>query len=436
MADITTIETFFTYNDTSSVSTTSVSSEDEYLIWPFWSAILLAVIAVIGTTGNIFIIAAVFISSRLRTRGNAFVINLAVADFIVCAYIMPMGIATSQKQIAKVQGDLCEINAFITLTTCGVSTQTLMLIAIERYFHICQTKLYNKVFSNLTTTVYIVLIWLYTMAWTCQGWTGWTKYIDGGSAHVCLSSNSESLSFTVCLAFFGMVLPMIVLAILYWRIFKTVSRSNKSVETRLSPQGKKKKSKREDRELQLLMMLVTIVVIFIICWLPVCIVLVVSTKVRVPTGLFIFVIWLAMCNSSFNSFVYGFMNKNFQQGYKRILYNMFCCCMKDESCKCVVHSSTDEREHRSAERRHSFGGQTHFTDMSGKSTGTQLTNLDKDEAETKIDGNANGHEPTRSHNIEGIDNSAVRVSMDDVQWNAQHPMASLEYLPHGDFVYL
>ena len=109
--------------------------------------VILCVVAIFGTFGNVFIIGAVCLHRKLRVRGNIFVVNLAVADLVITSYIMPIGLATSQYKVNPFGDTLCKINAFLILVTCGASTQTMMMIAFERYFHICKTHLYKRVFT-------------------------------------------------------------------------------------------------------------------------------------------------------------------------------------------------------------------------------------------------------------------------------------------------
>lgn len=166
---------------------------------------------------------------------------------------------------------------------------------------------------------------------------------------------------------------MIIITVCYWKIFSMVKASSKTltshkntIDRKINKQNKeetisdhhvqynntliqsshdsnsahmhsstrslnksKKKSKtqrRKDKEYQLLMTLLTIVIIFVFCWVPISVILITSVIATIPRELYIFAIWLAMCNSTFNSFVYGILNNNFREGYKRLFRTVFCCC--------------------------------------------------------------------------------------------------------------
>ena len=99
-----------------------------------------------------------------------------------------------------------------------------------RYFHICKTGQYRKIFTNKLLVFYVLLIWIYTMAWTCQGWTGWTDFEYNESMYICIFDGKESISYNVCLAIVGMFIPMVVVAVTYCLIFLTVKKSRKAME--------------------------------------------------------------------------------------------------------------------------------------------------------------------------------------------------------------
>ena len=243
--------------------------------------VTIAVIAAMGVVGNLFTIGAICIYKRLRVRGHAFIINLSIADLIVVSYIMPVGLVTSQFNMNPFGETMCQINAFLVMTSCGVSTQTLMLISIERYFHICKMKYYRKIFTPKLIGLYIALSWIYTSVWTSQGWTGWISYVYAKRAYICVFNGPSSISYSVCLALFGMFLPLVVLGLCYYKIFHTVIRSRRFMSTHRkqgsttgpSSMSRPEVERQTAREYRLIVMLFTIIVVFIICWLPACLVL-------------------------------------------------------------------------------------------------------------------------------------------------------------------
>ena len=312
----------------------------------------MAILACVGTAGNLLIIGSVCIERRLRVRGNAFIVNLALADLLVTAYIMPVGIATSQYHLKPFSDTLCDFNAFAFITTCGVSTQTLMLIAFERYMHVCKLEHYGRVYKPKLIALYIFIAWLYTMIWAAQGWTGWSEYMYGHDYYLCLFYGPASMSYSICLSIFGVILPIIVLIYCYVNIFRTVKRSKLALETHGSstPSFELKMRKKQLREHQFIFMLFIIVSVFCVCWAPGACVMALSGVLGedgLPVLAYTITIWIAICNSAMNSAIYGIMNNNFRRGYAHIVKRIFCCCCRTGDGGAQCSSSGDAKSARS-----------------------------------------------------------------------------------------
>ena len=324
-------------------STTIDYSTTNNAIQVTWSptvAMVMAALAGFGIFGNILIVAAVCLQKRLRVLGNVFVVNLAIVDFVITAYVMPIGIATSQFKIVPLSEIICDVSAFLVTATCGVSTQSLALIAVERYCHICQTKHYRKFFTKGLVATYVVFIWIYAIVWACQGWTGWTIFVYGQDTYICTFHGPYSLSYDICLAVFGMILPMVILVFCYVKIFLAVNKSNKRMQDHRQISSLNRPPEHKfAREYKLICMLFTIVLVFVIFWIPAAIVLILSSAVDIPVVFYTITIWIALCNSSINSIIYGCMNKNFRRGYAQFLRHICCCCFKQshECCQKLCH---------------------------------------------------------------------------------------------------
>nr|XP_054767062.1 tyramine receptor 1-like [Lytechinus pictus] len=77
-------------------------------------------IALVGTVGNIMIIAAVALHNSLRNIGNLFIVNLAVADLGVSVVVNLASVAgsiTSEEGIFIKYEWLCEVIAVVCIVT-------------------------------------------------------------------------------------------------------------------------------------------------------------------------------------------------------------------------------------------------------------------------------------------------------------------------------
>ena len=116
------------------------------------TAVTAAVFCLVITMGNLTIIAAVVINplKKLRSPFNYFIVNLAVADSIVGAISMPLGIYLHSQEFLKNKADyrllekIFHITLFASLTA---SLLCLITLSIDRYIAITFPMKYR---SNLT----------------------------------------------------------------------------------------------------------------------------------------------------------------------------------------------------------------------------------------------------------------------------------------------
>ena len=343
----------------------------------------LAVISVAGTFGNFLIIAAVLTYPKLRTRANAFVINLAVADVCVTAYIMPVGLASSRDVVRPYQSALCGFNAFVMITTCAVSIWSLSLVALERYVHICRYRLHHRLFSRVSVCVAILLVWVLSMTMAGQGWTGWTAYMYTNDTYICLFDAAYDISYSLLLAILGILVPIICLIVSYARIFMAVRRSSEKlraeVDERITDINSSSPSHhlRLQREMKLVVTMLAIVVSFVICWTPAAVAIVWGSLVSsFPELVCNIIIWVAVSNSAMNSLLYGLLNTNFRTGYRHALSELYRKC---HDCWSVHRTSPFVQRMRGNKTSQSdpeqSGGTAHATLSSGSTSVDPRNNL-------------------------------------------------------------
>jgi Na+/H+ antiporter NhaA len=68
---------------------------------------LLTIFPILTAGGNALIVVAVFTHKRLQTITNAFVLSLAIADFMVAILVMPFGIYQQYNNKTWMLGGTC-----------------------------------------------------------------------------------------------------------------------------------------------------------------------------------------------------------------------------------------------------------------------------------------------------------------------------------------
>ncbi|KAJ1143729.1 hypothetical protein NDU88_010034 [Pleurodeles waltl] len=150
--------------------TADVPDHAHYIIG---SVILL--VGITGMLGNFLVIYAFGRSRSLRTPANMFIINLAIADFLMSITQAPIFFTTSlhKRWIFGEKG--CELYAFCGALFGITSMITLMVIAVDRYFVITRPLASIGVLSRKRAVLILVGVWLYSLSWSLPPFFGWSK---------------------------------------------------------------------------------------------------------------------------------------------------------------------------------------------------------------------------------------------------------------------
>ncbi|KAI8483071.1 5-hydroxytryptamine receptor 7 [Branchiostoma belcheri] len=186
------------------------------------------------------------------------------------------------------------------------------------------------------------------------GWGKGNEY-DG---ETCLINQDKG--YTIYSTLGAFYIPMLVMLVLYWRIYITVQRHKHSslrrtYVTRMSPtaaerniandaptgssgaaNGRVEKAKQPEpkrisltKEYKAARTLGAIVGAFILCWLPFFIVAVIrpfcNDTCRIPPVVDGVTLWLGYANSALNPAIYGGLNNDFRAAFRAIV----CCSLKD-----------------------------------------------------------------------------------------------------------
>ncbi|XP_043935192.1 melatonin receptor type 1C-like [Protopterus annectens] len=278
-------------------------------------------IAVMDVIGNALVIASVLKNKKLRNAGNVFVINLAVGDLMVGLYTYPLvSVATLYNK--WIVGDAqCKISSMIHTLSFYISVYSILGIAINRYCCICYSLSYDKFYSMKSTCCYVLLIWSFSIILLIPGIVFDALQYDE-RVHFCAIKFTANPTLTGTLAVLHFIIPVIIVIFCYLRIWILVIQ----VKYRVRQDSKQKLKPAEVRNF---ITMFAVFVLFAVCWSPFSIpALVVGLNPKglaseLPSWLYIFGYFTASFNSCLNGIVYGVLNQNFRQEYKRILMILF-----------------------------------------------------------------------------------------------------------------
>ncbi|CAH1776020.1 unnamed protein product, partial [Owenia fusiformis] len=210
---------------------------------------------------------------------------------------------------------LCYIVGMFLTLLCGVSINTLALLAVNRYLHICHTALGKRVFTKLNISLMIGIIWVYCMLWVLPTFFGWGRISYVPKVASCAYDHTNSLSYTLALMSIGVGLPIAVTFVCYAKTFLKIRASAKSV----AAHNKNADKKKSDRNIRQVIAFVIVSGLFVIFWTPYAIVVIADHGGALSLHIIRFVVRFGICNSAINCIVYGLINKNIRGGYIKAL---------------------------------------------------------------------------------------------------------------------
>ena len=249
---------------------------------------------ILGTFFNVLILVS---SSRLHSVSNLFIINLTIADLLVCAAALPLNsVWTVQKThgICVSQGVLYSRRVILTLSSCA-SLLILSWVSIERFVEISRP-LRHK-FYITTRRIRIVL----AITWTCSLMYGAVAAFDD-NAFITIFSTTATVTCSV------------VVTACYLHIFVVVWSQRRS-QTELQ----RSQYQSQALEKQVAKTMALVIGVFVLCFAPLTIARQTVSETShgaLHDGLLL----LALSHSAVNTVIYFLRFRDYRAALKIILY--------------------------------------------------------------------------------------------------------------------
>ncbi|XP_072048327.1 melatonin receptor type 1B-B-like [Amphiura filiformis] len=283
-------------------------------------------VSCVGVVGNILVVGAVVKRKQLRVLINVFIVNLAVADFVVSILVNPFAVVgvLDKGNLFQRFPALCEVLATFCVIGFVGSLWSLSFVALNRYVYICHRFYYPKVFTSKTVAGMIAFIWIFALLLDLPNYLGWGDHDFDIRNYTCCYTYSANFGYTRgFLLVFGFILPVGLLNYSYIRIYLLARKSSKKMaahQENISTSPTRSNIEASDR--RLLLTIGVIWLVFMIMWSPYAISVIFD--LGDITALFIPGTLMAFMNSSGNCLIYA-TNRNFRKGYKMIFKGMICC---------------------------------------------------------------------------------------------------------------
>ncbi|XP_061666483.1 melanopsin-A-like isoform X3 [Syngnathoides biaculeatus] len=236
--------------------------------------VVILAVGITGILGNFLVIYAFCRSRSLRTPSNVFIINLAAADFLMCATQAPVFFVSSMHKRWMFGRRGCELYAFCGALFGICSMMTLTVIAVDRYVVITRPLASLGAMSRRKALGIVAAAWLYSAGWSLPPFFGWSAYVPEGLMTSCswdyMTFTPAVRSYTMLLFTFVFFIPLFVIIFCYCRIFRAIRHTTRAFG-KINCEGSRESAKRFHKlksEWKMAKIALVVILLFIISWAP------------------------------------------------------------------------------------------------------------------------------------------------------------------------
>ncbi|KAM9495229.1 trace amine-associated receptor 6-like [Clarias gariepinus] len=293
----------------------SVSSAVYILLYVCSAAVVLLTVC-----GNMLIIISVFHFKQLHTSTNMLVLSLAVSDFFVGIFLMPLILIWTIESCWIFGRYFCSIY-WLFSGLLIISSYTIAQIAVDRYLTLSNPFLYMNIVSVRITCVVIVVNWSVVL-----GYTILLLYFNGNfkSSALCPGECFLFLNevWTVIDLVFSFLFPLSIIIILYTLVFviaKKHATAIRELNNHTQPKAQEITPHTVKSERKAAKVLGILVSVFLMCLLPYFIYTLLAIIIELQLETFWKVVIMFYFNSTINPFIYALFYPWFRRCIKIII---------------------------------------------------------------------------------------------------------------------
>lgn len=200
----------------------------------FATAVLINVVAFFG---NMLVCIAIWRNSRLRSVTGFFILSLALSDVLMATLCMPLSVAASLEGKWIFGLRACQMQGYLINILAAISLHTMALTAIHRYFCVVRPNKCRKLFTKKRTILMISCLWVVVLIVpTVEIASGVLYFVFHEGMVMCIIEKSVRTKWLANLSAFiivNIILPMVVMFICYFKVFKRVRQHKVDIASSL-----------------------------------------------------------------------------------------------------------------------------------------------------------------------------------------------------------
>ncbi|KAF7262055.1 hypothetical protein EG68_00610 [Paragonimus skrjabini miyazakii] len=145
-----------------------------YDIWGFSVVVIIFFsLTVITIVGNALVFIALFRFTRLRSKSNLLIGNLALSDFLLALTVLPLSAVTDATGYWIFGAQLCDIWLTVDVFYCTASIWSLVAIAFDRFTATTWPIWYKNKGTQRQVLIYVIIVWVLSGLICLPGLLGW-----------------------------------------------------------------------------------------------------------------------------------------------------------------------------------------------------------------------------------------------------------------------
>ncbi|NXI43960.1 HRH3 protein, partial [Galbula dea] len=190
-------------------------------------AFLMGLLALVTILGNVLVILAFILDRNLRHHSNYYFLNLAITDFAVGAFCIPLYIPYALTGTWHLGRDLCKMWLVLDYLLCTASVFSIVLISYDRFLSVTKAVSYRNQ-QGITSNIVIkmVAIWVFAFLLYCPAILFW-EHVAGHSmvaADQCYVEFWEHWYFLLCASTLEFFMPLLSVTYFNVHIFRSIQR--------------------------------------------------------------------------------------------------------------------------------------------------------------------------------------------------------------------
>ena len=284
--------------------------------------VIYSVTTVLSLAGNSLVCLAFYRNRRLRTIFNFYVLSLAIADLIASTFVFPFSTVATGLRRWPFSYTFCQFNGFLVPYWSQVSTCSLALASVNRYFCVLKPNKYRLFFTRKKAALSIVVMWVFTLVQMLASFALSVFYRWYPVSSYCrasfLDNDTENIFFVFFACFFFINMSIVVFC--YCKVYRAIRQHNNAIIPSL--QDANGIGSISAQEIKASRVLFAAVVGFCVCWTPAIatILLEFGFLITVPTIVHSLYPTLSSFSSWINPVIYGIMNRAMRREFGYILF--------------------------------------------------------------------------------------------------------------------